>query len=124
MTFQNSGCTFCGACVTACETGALQRQADDEAPWRQWAVVTGQCLAVGGVVCRLCEEACEELAIRFRLGLNGTSFPEIDPEMCTGCGACLPPCPVKALEIRPRPEPTRGETRHHDDSETREVSPS
>jgi ferredoxin len=47
------------------------------------------------------EEAhlCEARAIAFPPRLGGCSLPQIDPARCTGCGACVAPCPTAAIEI-------------------------
>ena len=41
-------------------------------------------------------------AIRFPLVAGGVPRPEIDTGACTGCGACVAPCPVNAIERVPR----------------------
>jgi len=96
--FERGECTFCADCVEACPTGALAR-AGDAAPWSLVARVAETCLSIAGVTCRSCGDACGEDAIRFSLGLNGTARPLIDGETCTGCGACVRPCPVDAITV-------------------------
>ncbi len=89
------GCTFCGACAEACSPAAIQ-------PAQEWiyrAGVSDSCLSVQGVTCRACEDHCDESAIRFRLMTGGRSAPQIDPEICTGCGACVSPCPSNAITV-------------------------
>lgn len=100
--FRRGECTFCGACADACTRGALVR-ADGAAPiWDLKAVVGEGCLARRGVVCRACGEQCEPGALRFRLGRGGAPIPELDTSACTGCGACVAPCPVEAVTIAPQ----------------------
>ena len=70
-----------------------------QAPWSIRARIGSACLAVQGVLCRLCEEPCEETAIRFRPALGGYALPEIDGEACSGCGACVSACPAQAIEM-------------------------
>ena len=96
--FRAGACSFCGRCADACRSGALQRTG--EAPWSVTARIAAGCLAVQGVVCRLCEERCEQRAIRFRLALGGYALPEIDAEACNGCGACVSACPSQAIHMR------------------------
>ena len=40
-------------------------------------------------------------AIRFRPTLGGVSQPELDRAACTGCSACVAPCPTHAIACRP-----------------------
>lgn len=101
------GCTFCGACADACAPEAIQ-------PALQWAYradVSDTCLSVQGITCRTCEDHCDESAIRFRLMAGGRSAPSIDPETCTGCGACVAPCPSDAITVeRPASQLTASAT--------------
>ena len=59
------------------------------------------CLARRQVECRICGEVCDASAIRFRPTLGGVSRPELDHAACTGCGACVAPCPAHAIACRP-----------------------
>jgi ferredoxin-type protein NapF len=95
--FSRGECTFCGDCVAACKTGALVR---GEIPWHLTLAVADSCLPKGGVECRSCEDSCDASAIRFRPRLGGPALPAIDTERCTGCGACVAPCPAGALSLK------------------------
>ena len=97
--FSKGECTFCGACVTACKPGALRRE-EGEPPWQVKAVLGDRCLPRQGVVCRLCGDLCEVRAIRFPPRLGGVLLPVVDSDLCTGCGACVAPCPVGAVSVR------------------------
>ncbi len=94
--FARGECTFCGDCVSACETGALKH---DGAAWSVKAEIGAACIAFEQVVCRSCGDACEASAIQFRLHAGGVAVPVIDAESCTGCGACIAPCPVGAIAM-------------------------
>ncbi|MCW8835554.1 MAG: ferredoxin-type protein NapF [Rhodospirillales bacterium] len=99
--FSNGECTFCMDCVRACRSGALDRRAlEDEATaaWTLKATITDACLALRGVTCRTCGEFCDSSAIRFRLVVGGSAIPEINFSACSGCGACIAPCPVAAVK--------------------------
>lgn len=96
LDFSHAGCTLCGDCVRACPRGALHFTPD--APAWDWKVrLTETCLTLQGVVCRSCGEACDAGAIRFRPRIGGPALPALDPLACNGCGACLAPCPSRAL---------------------------
>lgn len=97
--FGRGECTFCSACVEACQPQALFKQSPEAAPWALKAVVGDSCLPRHGVECRVCGEHCDASAICFRPRLGGSSLPEIDNERCTGCGACAAPCPTRAISL-------------------------
>lgn len=96
--FARGECSFCAACVAACQPQALLRRAG-EAPWPYWARLGPACLPAQGVECRVCGDYCGERAIRFPPRLGGSPLPEIDAARCTGCGACLKPCPANAIRV-------------------------
>lgn len=89
-------CTFCGACVEACASGALRRSGP---AWDLAAVASDACMPRKGVVCSSCRDACPTQAIRFPVR-SRLPLPEIDPDACTGCGACVPVCPVGAIALQ------------------------
>ncbi|CUJ99078.1 ferredoxin-type protein [Ruegeria denitrificans] len=95
-------CTFCGDCATACPTDALQIERLPDWPWRA-AIETASCLSMNGVSCRVCQDNCEQNAIRFRLQLGGRAEPLLDAAACNGCGGCVTPCPVDAIALDRQP---------------------
>lgn len=100
VSFSHAECTFCGACVKHCLPGALrQGAAADALPWPYRAMIGSTCLAQQDVVCRSCGDACELRAIRFRPRLGAAALPEIEMDVCTGCGACVGPCPAQAIAM-------------------------
>lgn len=98
INFAAGECTFCGDCVIACTKGALKR-ADGQSPWSAQAAIGEQCLAQRRIECRICGDQCEAVAIRFPLRPGGVSVPVLDDTRCTGCGACVAPCPVNAVSV-------------------------
>jgi ferredoxin-type protein NapF len=94
------GCTFCGACASACRHGALHY--GDRRPWQLQAKIGEACLNVQGVTCRSCVEACDYNAIRFRPVVGGRAQPEFDDARCNGCGSCVSICPVNVIQIQER----------------------
>lgn len=99
LDFSRGECTFCADCVRACATGALHRAGPEAPPWRQSARIGAACLAGQQVECRVCGESCPSAAIRFQLQAGRVASPVLDPAACTGCGACLAPCPTQAITI-------------------------
>lgn len=102
LDFTKGGCTFCHSCIDACGTGALTSDAN----WPYHAEVADSCLSLKAVQCRICQDQCDQQAIRFRLVTGGRAQPLIDEADCTGCGACVAPCPIQAISIK-KPSPNR-----------------
>jgi ferredoxin-type protein NapF len=96
--FSAGECTFCGDCVSACAPRALCDAGS--APWFLKATVEDACLALHGVHCQACRDACPTGAIGFALR-PGVPRPRVESDLCTGCGACVAPCPVEAMRVRP-----------------------
>jgi len=99
--FASAACTFCGECAQACTTGAIARDVSRD-PWQFTIRIDDGCLARQRVDCRICGEVCEADAIRFRPVAGGAPLPDVDDAACTGCGACLTPCPVGTIARVPR----------------------
>lgn len=63
------------------------------------AAISDACVSLLGVACRVCGDVCDTGAIRFQIIAKAISRPVIDAARCTGCGACLHPCPVQAVTV-------------------------
>lgn len=96
--FNLGGCSFCHACVNACEHGAFE-VSEGAISWALGATVNDACLPKKGVVCRACGDACDQRAIHFQLAIGGVATPDIDVNLCNGCGACQSICPTKAIRM-------------------------
>ena len=102
MNFLKGECDFCTACARACGTGALAWRDDPKQPvWNLAASIEIECITYQGVVCRSCGEQCETAAIRFEPVVGRGLMPRIEVARCTGCGACVSVCPVKAIRMGP-----------------------
>lgn len=95
--FRIGECTFCGDCATICPTTALDQSLPD--PWALKAHISGRCLPMQQVICTTCAEQCEEKAITFLPRAGVVSQPTLNTDACTGCGACVAPCPAQAVEV-------------------------
>ena len=62
-------------------------------------LIEASCLEEHGVACRLCEDACDERAIRLRPLLRGRNRVILDTALCTVCGLCAQMCPVDAIRL-------------------------
>ncbi|MEX5328681.1 ferredoxin-type protein NapF [Pseudomonas paraeruginosa] len=92
-----AGCSLCGECAQACRAGLIGT-GGRAFPWV--AAIGEDCLALAGIHCRSCQDACEPAAIRFRPAPGGVALAELDSQRCNGCGACLAPCPSQAIQLR------------------------
>ena len=97
--FERAGCDACGACSRACPTHAIGPVTGEAFAWR--IEVGAHCLSRRRVECRVCGDACDARALRFRPAPGGISELQVDAARCTGCGECLPVCPVGALALPP-----------------------
>lgn len=96
--FSAGECTFCGDCTSVCKAGAIKHK-DSQPPWLVHAAFGEQCLAQQRIECRICGDQCEAGAIRFPFRSGGIAIPILDADRCTGCGACVAPCPASAVKV-------------------------
>jgi len=105
--FSKGGCTFCGACADVCKVPAFRETRDEAQAWSLRAAIGANCLERKGVSCRACESHCDTRAIRFRPALGGRTDIFLELSQCTGCGACVEPCPQGAISIIEPQEPVQ-----------------
>lgn len=98
IAFTGGECIFCGACAESCPEDLFDREGR---AFAHRIVVGDDCLGRRGVICEVCRDACPEGAIRFAPRSRGPFLPEIAGEKCSGCGACIAPCPTSAIAARP-----------------------
>lgn len=98
VNFAIDECTFCQKCVQTCDEPLFNLEA--EQAWRLKATILDACMAHQGIWCQSCKDACDSRAINFSLAIGKAPVPNIDIEACTGCGACVAPCPSHAIRIQ------------------------
>lgn len=96
--FSRGECTFCHACADYCRPGVLYFQPNLK-PWQVTIQISDACLAKQGVVCLTCAEQCEVRAITMQHQEGWVAMPMVNPITCTGCGACVKPCPTHAVQV-------------------------
>jgi ferredoxin len=93
-------CSYnCSNCSQICPTGAIQPITVEE----RRTVRTGtaeffqdRCVVkTKGTSCGACNEHCPTQAVHMVPWKNGLTIPEVDPELCIGCGGCEFICPVR-----------------------------
>jgi ferredoxin len=88
----------CTKCIEVCPTGALLPLSKEEKKLTQIGKVQlrmPHCIVESeSTACGSCSEHCPTQAVRMVPYYNGLPAPEIDPDICIGCGACEYACPV------------------------------
>ncbi len=107
-------------CVTACPSGALDetlvsvekegavRLDINEAKMGVAVVDSRSCIAYWGIQCDACYRACPLMGTAIfldkkrneRTGKHAMLIPEVDGDICTGCGLCEHACITKKPSIR------------------------
>jgi RnfABCDGE-type electron transport complex B subunit len=91
-------CTGCGVCITLCPRNVIALVPRDTKVFvacnspKPAKEVVAVCTK-GCIVCKLCEKACEQHAIKIE-----DNLPVIDQSRCNGCGACIESCKRGVLE--------------------------
>jgi len=81
-------------------SGALRQDTDTPAGAVLKAVIDNSCLSPRAVACRVCGDFCDARAIHFPPTVGGLVRPLVDHAACTGCGACVAPCPAGAIAMK------------------------
>ena len=98
--FDVSFCSHhCSHCSQICPTGAIQAISVEERKTVRTGVAEffrGRCVVkTEGTSCGACSEHCPTQAVHMVAWKNGLTIPEVDPDLCIGCGGCEFICPVR-----------------------------
>ncbi|NWK54398.1 4Fe-4S dicluster domain-containing protein [Verrucomicrobiaceae bacterium N1E253] len=98
--FSVSFCSYnCSNCSQVCPTGAIQPLTIDERRAVRTGMVRffkGRCVVkTEGTSCGACSEHCPTQAVHMVPWKDGLTIPEIEPDLCIGCGGCEFICPVR-----------------------------
>jgi MauM/NapG family ferredoxin protein len=89
-------------CVYACPSGALAKITVAELRLGTAVLDQSRCLVTAGESCSACIDACPKPGDAI-FATDATIAPIINPSSCTGCGMCVPACPVQPGAIRVHP---------------------
>ena len=95
LNFNKNGCTYCDDCALSCPKDVLkvENKKDIQA---KFSIDLLKCLSWNDTMCYSCKDPCMVNAIKF-LGLFR---PEINNDICNGCGFCLSVCPTDAISFK------------------------
>jgi ferredoxin len=101
--FCNYDCTVCG---DVCPTGAilpLTKEEKNHTQAGQVQLILENCIVYNDETsCGACSEHCPTQAVRMVPYKGALTIPEINPEICVGCGGCeyvCPAIPYKAIYV-------------------------
>ncbi len=88
--FHKGFCTFCNKCIEVCPTDALMAFNPETEKIGVAVVNNDLCIAAVKGGCRVCVDVCRYDAIT----LDGANVPQVNAELCNGCGECEYACPT------------------------------
>jgi ferredoxin len=98
--FESSYCNYdCKVCSEVCPSGAISLSSAEDKHTTQVGVATfnkNRCVVnTNGTDCGACAEHCPTTAVHM-VPYSGTlTIPQVEPELCIGCGGCESICPVR-----------------------------
>ena len=99
MNYKKGFCSYnCNACVEVCPTGALSPATIEAKQMMKLGVVQfvkDNCVVkLGKTACGACSESCPTKAVYMVPYEGNLMIPEVNPDICIGCGHCEYACPM------------------------------
>lgn len=94
LLFKDGWCDYCMKCVDVCPTGALSWDAPTADNLGVAKVVSDACVAWDWGGCTVCADECP---VEGALVIDGQGRPQVDEQLCNGCGLCEMVCPAPSL---------------------------
>lgn len=100
--FVSSYCNYdCMVCSEVCPSGAISLASVEDKHTTQVGVATfnkNRCVVnTNGTDCGACAEHCPTTAVHMVPYTGTLTIPQVEPELCIGCGGCESICPVRPL---------------------------
>ena len=104
MSFYNSFCNYaCTICGDVCPTGAIQPFTEEGKKTIQIGIARlylNRCIVnTEETDCGACSEHCPTQAVHMVPYKGTLTIPQIEPDLCVGCGGCESICPVNPRAI-------------------------
>ena len=102
MSYDNSYCNYeCTVCADVCPTHALKPISVEEKATTQVGVAhffINRCIVhTENTDCGACSEHCPTQAVKMVPYKGTLTIPEVNPDLCVGCGGCESICPVRPM---------------------------
>lgn len=112
LAYVSSYCNYeCTVCSDVCPTGAIKTLTVEEKKTTQVGVATffkGRCVVnTEEQDCGACAEHCPTQAVHMVPYKGTLTIPQVNPDLCIGCGGCESICPVRpmrAILVKPNVE--------------------
>jgi len=120
-------CNFdCTICSDVCPNDALHKLTVEEKHLTQIGKVVflrENCIVITeGTSCGACSEHCPTQAVSMKPYIDGLTLPQIDEDICVGCGGCEYVCPVRPYKaIYVEPNEVHQEAKPFEESEQQNV---
>ncbi|MDR2498732.1 MAG: 4Fe-4S binding protein [Tannerellaceae bacterium] len=100
--FVSSYCNYdCMVCSEVCPSGAISLASVEDKHTTQVGIATfnkNRCVVhTNGTDCGACAEHCPTTAVHMVPYTGTLTIPQVEPELCIGCGGCESICPVRPL---------------------------